>query len=162
MPFHQATVLTSWCYLCIPLISQPRKVTICGRHAMAHCGTSRAMPCLLCYETSSTLLESRHCAFHVPRYGARVSRVYSPYFPYCLYGLQRYFLCCFWLMLLCNGQNIAKYEAHWLIGVPIINPRGARQPFFLAKQYAQISVETGSQLLTRIAIQVRPGYDPGW
>jgi len=28
----------------------------------------------------------------------------------------------FLLILLCNGQNIAKYEAYWLIGVPIINP----------------------------------------
>ena len=28
----------------------------------------------------------------------------------------------FMLILLCNGQNIAEYEAYWLIGVPIINP----------------------------------------
>jgi len=26
------------------------------------------------------------------------------------------------LFMLCNGQNIAEYEAYWLIGVPIINP----------------------------------------
>jgi len=43
------------------------------------------------------------------------------------------------LILLCNGQNIAKYKAYWLIGVPIINPWGTCQPFFLAKRYAQIN-----------------------
>ena len=52
---------------------------------------------------------------------------------------QRYFLCCSLLIMLCNGQNIAKYEAYWLISVPIINPWGAGQPFFLAKRYAQIN-----------------------
>ena len=26
------------------------------------------------------------------------------------------------VILLCNGQNIAEYEAYWLMGVPIINP----------------------------------------
>jgi len=26
------------------------------------------------------------------------------------------------VILLCNGQSIAEYEAYWLIGVPIINP----------------------------------------
>ena len=45
----------------------------------------------------------------------------------------------FLLILLCNRQNIVKYEAYWLIGVPIINPRGTRQPFFVAKRYAQIN-----------------------
>ena len=28
----------------------------------------------------------------------------------------------FILILLCNGQNIAEYQAYWLMGVPIINP----------------------------------------
>ena len=28
----------------------------------------------------------------------------------------------FHAILLCNGQYIAKYEAYWLISVPIINP----------------------------------------
>ena len=35
------------------------------------------------------------------------------------------------LSLLCNGQNISGYEVYWLMGVPIINPWGACQPFFL-------------------------------
>ena len=38
-----------------------------------------------------------------------------------------------------NGQNIAEYEAYWLVGVPIINPWGACQPFFLLMRYAQIN-----------------------
>ena len=35
------------------------------------------------------------------------------------------------LILLCNRQNIAEYEAYWLMGVPIINPWGA--PDILSK-----------------------------
>ena len=61
--------------------SQPRKVTICGRHVMASVrdikideSTSRAMPCLLCYETSSSLPKLRRYGFHVSGYGAHVSR----------------------------------------------------------------------------------------
>jgi len=49
------------------------------------------------------------------RYGAHVSRVYSLYFPKWLDGLQRYFLSCSLLILLCNGQNIAEYEAYRLM-----------------------------------------------
>jgi len=37
-------------------------------------------------------------------------------------GLQRCFSCCSLLILLYNEQNIAEYEAYWLISVPIINP----------------------------------------
>jgi len=37
-------------------------------------------------------------------------------------------------ILLCNRQNIAEYKAYGLMGVPIINPCGAHQPFFLLKQ----------------------------
>jgi len=29
-------------------------------------------------------------------------------------------------ILLCNGQNIAEYEAYWLMGFPIINLWGTR------------------------------------
>ena len=34
-------------------------------------------------------------------------------------------LCCSLLILLCNGQKIAEYEAYWLMGVSKINPWGA-------------------------------------
>jgi len=43
----------------------------------------------------------------------------------------------FFAILLCNGQNIAEYKAYWLMGVPIFNPLGACQPFFLLKWYVQ-------------------------
>ena len=33
-------------------------------------GTSCTMPCLLCYETGSTLLKLRQYGFHISRYGA--------------------------------------------------------------------------------------------
>ena len=39
-------------------------------------------------------------------------------------GLQRYFSCYSLPILLGNGQNIAEYEAYWLMGAPIINPYG--------------------------------------
>ena len=43
------------------------------------------------------------------------------------------------LCLYCNGQNKAEYEEYWLMGVPIINLWGARQPFILVQRYAQIN-----------------------
>ena len=109
--------------------SQLRMVTICGRHVMASVrdikiavsGTFHAMPCLPCYEMSSTLLKLRRYSFHVSRYGVHVSWVYSLYFPYWLDGLQKCFSCCSLFILLCNGQNIAEYEAYWIISVPINN-----------------------------------------
>jgi len=33
------------------------------------------------------------------------------------------------------GQNKAEYEACWLMGIPIINPGDACQPFLLLKLY---------------------------
>ena len=47
--------------------------------------------------------------------------------------------CVYIYKLLCNGQNIAEYEANWLIGAPIINSWGARQLFFLVKQYTKLN-----------------------
>jgi len=40
-------------------------------------------------------------------------------------GLQRCFSCCSLPILLCNGLNIAEYEAYWLMGFPIINLWGS-------------------------------------
>ena len=40
-------------------------------------------------------------------------------------GWQRCFSCCSLLIFLYNGQNIAEYEAYWLMGFPIINLWGA-------------------------------------
>ena len=81
VPFHQPKLLqclhqgATFVPLWSPtLSSQPRKVMICGRHVMASVitdcwGTPHTMPCLLCYETSSTLLKSRYYGFHISRYG---------------------------------------------------------------------------------------------
>ena len=109
-------MLASWCYLYTPLISHNYvEVTICSRHVMASVRDIQIaeafLTLCLAYETSSTLLKS---SFHVSRYGACVSRVYSPYFPQWLDGLQRYFFMLFFLILLCNRQNIVEYEAYWL------------------------------------------------
>ena len=80
---HGATFV---CLCALILSSQPREVTIYGRHIMASVqdiiidlrGTSHTIPCLLCCETSSTLLKWRHYpynGFHVLRYGMHISRV---------------------------------------------------------------------------------------
>ena len=73
-------------------------------------------------------------------WGARFMSIYSSYFPLWLNGLQRCFSCCCLLILLCNGQNIAKYKAYWLINVPIIYPCGVLQPAILSCKgvYAKI------------------------
>ena len=83
------------------------------------------MPCLLCCETSSTWLKLRHYGPPALRYGARLSWVYSPYFPKWLDELQRCFSSYSFLILLRNGQNIAEYEAYWVMGFPTINLWGA-------------------------------------
>jgi len=83
------------------------------------------MPCLLCYETSTTLLKFRHHGFHDQDVGCTFHEYILRIF---LNGwMDRiYFLCCSLLILLCNGQNITEYEAYWLMGAPIINPQGVR------------------------------------
>ena len=84
------------------------------------------MPCLLCYETSLTLLKLRRYGFHVSRYGVQISQVYSPYFRNGWMDCRDSFHAVFLLILLCNGQNIAKYEAYWLMCASIVNPLGMR------------------------------------
>ena len=71
-------------------------------------------------------------------WGTRFTSIFSM-FSIMAGWLAEIFWCCSLLILLCNGQNITEYEAYWLMGVPIINPWGAHQPFFLAKWYAQIN-----------------------
>jgi len=98
------------------------------------------MPCLLCYEMSSTLLKLRRYAFHVSKYGGHVSQAYYPYFPQWPDGLQRCFSCCSQLILLCNGQNIAEYEVYWLMGAPkLILEAHANHSFLYMQWYAQIN-----------------------
>ena len=56
----------------------------------------------------------------------------------------------FLLTLLCNGQNITKHKAYWLIGVPIINP-GACQPF---KGYSYMLKLTNYYVFKKVNKQV--------
>ena len=53
-------------------------------------------------------------------FGVRFTSTFSVFLLW-LGGLQRYFLCRFLLILLCNKHNKAEYKANWLISVPIIN-----------------------------------------
>ena len=36
-----------------------------------------------------------------------------------------------------NGQNMAVYEAYWLMGFPVINHGGVCSPFFVLKHHVQ-------------------------
>ena len=80
------------------------------------------MPCVLCYETSSPLQKVRRCGFHVLKYGARVHEYIVRIFRNGWMDCRDAFHAALCLRtLLCNGQNIAEYEAYWLMGFPIIN-----------------------------------------
>ena len=45
------------------------------------------------------------------------------------------------LLLLCNRQNIAAYEAQWLMGFSIINHWGAHSPVAFALQFVALALE---------------------
>ena len=85
-------------------------------------GTSHTMPCLLCYETSSTLLKLRCYGFHI--WGTHFTIIFSVFSIIAGWMADMLFMLFFAYkcILLCNGKKIAKYEAYWLMGVPIINP----------------------------------------
>jgi len=110
--------------------SQPRKVTICSRHGMAsvqHIKINEAL--LMLYLAYYVMKRVQHCknwdvmAFMYRDMG---HTFYEYIFRIFRNGrLQRWFSCCS-LPLLCNRQNIAEHEAHWLMGFPIINLWGAR------------------------------------
>ena len=103
------------------LSSQLHKMTICGRHEMASVQDIKIDEAILvlclAYYASSPLQKLRRYGFYVSRYGACV--------------ILRSILCNGWMdcrdafhaalcpILLCNGQNIAEYEAYWLMGFPI-------------------------------------------
>ena len=120
--------------------SQPHKVTICGRHVMASVRNIKIAEALLvlCF-AYYVMKQVQHCRdwgiMAFTRYGGRVSRGYSPYFPQWVDRLQRCFSCWSLLILLYNGQNIAEYEAYWLMGFPIIYLGGhvsqTHSPYFL-------------------------------
>ena len=74
---------------------------------------------LLCYKMSSTLLKS----WWLSRF--KIWGTYfmseSSVFPIMVVWIERCFSV---LMVLYNGQNIAAYEAYWLMGFPLINHLG--------------------------------------
>ena len=81
---HGATFVPLWSLI---LSLQPRKVTICSRHVMASVRDIQIAEALLTLCLAYYVMKRvGHCwnwgiGFHVSRYGVRVSRVYSPYFP---------------------------------------------------------------------------------
>ena len=120
-PTVATTVLATFIPFCVPILSlQRRKVTICDRHIMASLWDIKiAEPFLILCLAYNAIERVRHrwnwCVMAFTYWS--ISRVYSPYFPQWLDGLQRCFLCCSLLTLLYNGQNIAEYEAYWLMDV---------------------------------------------
>ena len=123
------------------LSSQPCKVTICGRRVMASVRDIKIVKALLMLCLAYYVMKwVGHCwnwgvmAFTYRDMGHTFhERIFRNGW---MDGLQRCFSCCSLFILLCNGQNIAEYETYWLLGVPIINPWGANQPFFLVQWYA--------------------------
>ena len=153
VPFHQlqqlqclhhgATFVPLWSPI---LSSQPRKVTICGRNKMASVRDIKIDEALLILCLAYYIMKrARHCwnwgimVFTYWDMGRAFHEHILHIFPNGWMDCRDAYSCCSLLIFLCNGQNIAEYEAYWLIGVPIIDPRGARQPFFLLERYVQIN-----------------------
>ena len=68
--------------------------------------------------------------FLASRYGVRASRVNL----LSVFSLKAgWIACCSWLILLCDGQKIATYEAYWFMNFPIINYWGTRSLLFVLK-----------------------------
>ena len=145
VPFHQLQQLqclhhgATFVPLCVHILSSPpRKVTICGRHLMASVrdikdrrGTSHTMPLLTMLWNEFDIAEIEALWLScIKVWDARFTSIFS-IFSTMVDGLQRCFSWCCLLILLCNRQNIAEYEAYWLMGVAIINPWSTCQPFFL-------------------------------
>ena len=111
------------------LSSQPRKVTICGRHEIASVrdikiAEALLVLCLAFYVTKWVC----HCrnwdatAFTYQDMGRTfheyILRIFRNGWMDC--GDAFYAALCLYILLY-NGQNIAEYEAYWLMDFPIIN-----------------------------------------
>jgi len=124
VPFHQPQLLYSACIRVLPLYpfdlpffsSQPRKVTICGRHRMASVQDIKIdeallMLCLAYYvELDIAKIETLWLSC-IEIWGARFTSIFSVFSIMAGWIAKMLFL----PILLCNGQNIAEYEAYWLI-----------------------------------------------
>jgi len=123
VPFHQsqqleclhhgATFVPLWSPI---LSSQPRKVTICGRHVMASVRDIQIAEVLLTLYLAYCVMKwVRHCwnrgimAFTYRDMGRTFHEyIYSPYFRNSWMDCRDTFLYCCLLILLCNGQNKAE------------------------------------------------------
>ena len=147
MPFHQpqelqylhhgATFVPLWSPI---LSSQPRKVTICGRHVMASVWDITIAEALLILYLAYYVMK---WVWHCWNWGVMVftyrdmGRMFHEHI----------------LHIFCNGWTDCKdafhaalclycteYEVYWLMGVPIINPWGvASHSFLYMQRYAQIN-----------------------
>jgi len=137
----------SACIMVLPLYpsdpSQLRKVTVCSRHVIASVWDIKITEALL---TLCFAYYAMKWVWHCWKWGIMS-------FTYRDMGcaFHDHILCVFrtgWMdcvdnfhAVLCSYCCVTdrKYEVYWLISVPIINPWGVRQPFFLVKRYAQIN-----------------------
>jgi len=72
------------------------------------------------YETDIAEIEALWLS-RIEMWGARFTSIFSVVSVMAGWIAEMLFML-FLLILLCNGQNIAKHKAYWFIGVPIINP----------------------------------------
>ena len=127
---HGATFVPFWSLI---LSSQPRKVTIFGRHIMAWVQDIKIAEvllilCLAYYVTKwvqhclnwgamAFTYRGMRCTFH--EYILRIFRN-------CWMDCKDTFHAVVCLYCCVTDRNIAEYKAYWLLGVPIINPWGVR------------------------------------
>jgi len=150
VPFHQTQELqclhhgATFVILGSPILSsQPFRVMIYGRHVMASVWDIKIAEALLILCLAYHVMkEVRHCwnwgvmaftywdighAFH-----EHIVRIFCNGWMDCRDAFHAV-LCLYYCV------TDRTYEVHWLIGVPIINPWGAHQPFFLVQRYVQIN-----------------------
>ena len=95
--------------------SQLRMVTICGRHKMASVWDIKINEALLVLCLAYYVMKQGWDCWnwYIMAFTYRdIGRVFASIFSVMLDGLQRCFSCCSLPILLCNRQNIAKYEAY--------------------------------------------------
>jgi len=143
VPFHQPQELQCLHHgaIFVPLwspilSSQPRKVTICGRQIMTSVWDIKIAEALLTLCLAYYVMKR---ARHSWNWGIMAFTYYRDmrhtFHEHILHIFRNGWMDrrdAFHAVLCLYGQNIAEYEAYWLMGVPIFNPWGAHQPFFLS------------------------------
>ena len=129
VPFHQPQLLQclhQGATFDLPFFSsQPRKVTICGGHKMASVRDIKIDEALLVLCLAYYVMQRVcHCR-NWDSMAFTYQDMWRAFHEYILRIFRNGWMDCrdaFHLpILLCNGQNIAEYEAYWLMGFPIIN-----------------------------------------